>query len=306
MLAYVLRRLGHVLVTLIGISIIVFVSLHLTPGDPAAMLGGSQASDEEIAQLRKIYGLNQPLPVQYLSWAGRVLHGDFGISFRAGRPIGPDLAHAFPISVYLALGGLFLAVAIGIPAGVLAAVHRDRAIDLTVMGLSVAGMSMPVFWISLIMVLFFSLQLGWLPSSGWGEFRHFILPAVSISLASLALLARMTRSMMVEAMLEDFVRTARAKGAPDRSVQYKHALRSVLPPIVTAIGLRFGLLVGGAVITETVFSVPGLGRMVVQAVGARDFPTVQGGVLLIAAAVSIINLAVDLLHVFVDPRVRYT
>jgi peptide/nickel transport system permease protein len=270
------------------------------------MLGGSQASEEEIEGLRKIYGLNQPLPVQYVSWAGRVLRGDFGMSFRAGRPIGPDLAQAFPISVYLALGGLLLAVVVGIPAGVLAAVHRDRAIDLTVMGLSVAGMSMPVFWISLIMVLFFSLRLGWLPSSGWGEFRHFILPAVSISLASLALLARMTRSMMVEAMLEDFVRTARAKGAPDRAVQYKHALRSVLPPIVTAIGLRFGLLVGGAVITETVFSVPGIGRMVVQAVAQRDFPTVQGGVLLIAAAVSVINLAVDVLHVFVDPRVRYT
>jgi peptide/nickel transport system permease protein len=305
MLAYTLRRLVEGVITVLGLTLIVFASLHLAPGDPAAMIAGSQAQEEELVIIRQRYGLTDPLPVQYLTWLGRVMRGDFGVSHWGERPVGPDLARAFPISMTLALGGLAVAVAIGIPAGVVAAVRRDGVIDMSIMAVAIAGMSMPVFWVSLLAVLLFSLRLGWLPSSGWGSLSQAILPVLSVSLASLALLARMTRALMVELLLEDFVRTARAKGLVQRLVYYKHALRNALPPLATVVGLRLGLLVGGAVITEIVFAVPGVGRMIVQAVTQRDFPVVQGGVLVIALAVIIINFAVDLLYMLLDPRIRY-
>ena len=305
MFVFIIRRSLEGALTVFGLSLLVFLSLHLAPGDPAAMIAGDQAREEELVVIRQRYGLNDSLPVQYWNWVARVLRGDFGTSHWGDRPVGPDLARAFPISMSLALGGLAVAVAVGIPAGVLAAVRRDGPVDLSIMGLAVVGMSMPVFWIALLAILLFSLRLGWLPSSGWGTLPHAILPVLSVSLASLALLARMTRSLMVELLLEDFVRTARAKGLASRLVFYKHALRNALPPLATVIGLRLGLLVGGAVITETVFAVPGLGRMIVQAVNQRDFPVVQGGVLLIAVAVIVINVAVDVMYLFLDPRIRY-
>jgi peptide/nickel transport system permease protein len=305
MLAYTLRRLVEGVITILGLTLIVFASLHLAPGDPAAMIAGNQAREEELVIIRQRYGLTDPLPVQYLKWLSRVARGDFGVSHWGDRPVGPDLARAFPISMSLALGGLAVAVAVGIPAGVLAAVRRDGLVDMSIMAIAIAGMSMPVFWVSLLMVLLFSLRLGWLPSTGWGSFSQAILPVLSVSLASLALLARMTRALMVELLLEDFVRTAHAKGLVRRLVFFKHALRNALPPLATVVGLRLGLLVGGAVITEIVFAVPGVGRMIVQAVTQRDFPIVQGGVLLIALAVIVINFAVDLLYILLDPRIRY-
>src|SRR5688572_8473545 len=198
MLAYALRRLVEGTITVLGLSLIVFASLHLAPGDPAAIIAGNQAREAKLVIIRERYGLTDPLPVQYATWLSRVMRGDFGISHLGERPVGPELARAFPISMTLALGGLAVAVALGIPAGVIAAVRRDGALDLGIMGLAIAGMSMPVFWISLLMVLLFSLQLGWLPSSGWGTLSQAILPILSVSLASLALLARMTRALMVE------------------------------------------------------------------------------------------------------------
>jgi peptide/nickel transport system permease protein len=305
MLAFVIRRAWEGTLTVLGLTIVVFLSLHLAPGDPAALIAGSQATEAELEIVRERFGLNDPLPKQYWAWLSRVVRGDFGVSHFGERPIGPDLMHAFPISLGLALGGLAVAILVGIPLGVVAAVRRDSVVDLTVMGTAVAGMSMPVFWVSLLAILLFSVRLGWLPSSGWGSIQHYILPVFSVSLASLALMARMTRSMMVEVLLEDYVRTARAKGLQDRLVLYKHALRNTLPPLVTVIGLRFGLLVGGAVITETVFAIPGVGRLMVQAVNLRDFPVVQGGVLLIALAVIAVNFVVDLCYVVLDPRIRY-
>jgi peptide/nickel transport system permease protein len=305
MFAFALRRLGEGLLTILGLTLLVFLSLHLAPGDPAALIAGNQATEAELAIVRERFGLNDPLPVQYWNWIARVVRGDFGASHFGERPIGPDLLHAFPISLSLALGGLVTSVVIGIPIGVLAAARRDGLVDLTVMGMAVAGMSMPVFWVALLTILLFSVRLGWLPSSGWGTFGHSILPVFSVSLASLALLARMTRSLMVELLLEDFVRTARAKGLASRGVFYKHALRNALPPLATVIGLRLGLLVGGAVITETVFAIPGIGRLMVQAVNLRDFPVVQGGVLLIALVVIAVNFAIDLSYLVLDPRIRY-
>ncbi|MBM3274879.1 MAG: ABC transporter permease, partial [Candidatus Sericytochromatia bacterium] len=216
MLAYAVRRFFEGTITVLGLSLIVFASLHLAPGDPAAIIGGNQAREEELAIIRQRYGLTDPLPVQYATWLWRVTRGDFGISHWGERPVGPELARAFPISVSLALGGLAVAVIVGIPAGVVAAVRRDGLLDMGIMGFAVAGMSMPVFWVSLLMMLLFSVRLGWLPSSGWGTLAQAILPVISVSLASLALLARMTRALMVELLLEDFVRTARAKGLAQR------------------------------------------------------------------------------------------
>jgi ABC-type dipeptide/oligopeptide/nickel transport system permease component len=305
MLTFVIRRSWEGLLTILGLTLLVFLSLHLAPGDPAALIAGNQATEAELAVVRERFGLNDSLPVQYWRWLSRVARGDFGTSHFGERPIGPDLMHAFPISLSLALGGLVVAVVVGIPIGVLAAVRRDGLVDLAVMGMAVAGMSMPVFWVSLLALLLFSVRLGWLPSSGWGSLLQSILPVFSVSLASLALLARMTRSMMVELLLEDFVRTARAKGLGQRTVFYRHALRNALPPLATVVGLRLGLLVGGAVITEIVFAIPGIGRLMVQAVNLRDFPVVQGGVLLIALAVIAVNFIIDLLYIILDPRIRY-
>jgi ABC-type dipeptide/oligopeptide/nickel transport system permease component len=305
MLRYTAGRLGGGLITLLGVSVVVFLSLHLAPGDPATIIAGPQASEDEIRQIREQFRLDDPLPTQYGNWAARIARGDFGVSYRGGRPVWPDLASAFPVSVQLALGGLGLAILIGVPAGVLAAVRRDGIADAAVMSVAVAGISLPTFWISLLLILLFSVELRWLPSSGWGTLRHAILPVFCISLSSLALLARLTRAAMVEVLFEDYVRTARAKGLAERIVRYRHALRNTLLPIVTVIGLRFGALAGGAVIIESIFAVPGVGRLVVVAVSNRDFPVVQGGVLLIAAVITLVNLSVDLAYVFLDPRITY-
>lgn len=305
MLQYVARRTGYSALVVFGVSILAFLSLHLAPGDPAALIAGPQAEERDLQAIRERYGLNDPLPVQYWNWLHNIARGDFGVSLRGGRPVWTDLARSFPISLSLAFGGLVVAVVLGIPSGVMAAVHRGSLVDLTVMSISVAGMSMPVFWVSLLLVLYFSLQLGWFPSSGWGSLRHYVLPVFSVSLTALALVARMTRAAMVEALLEDYVRTARAKGLLEQVVLYRHALRNALIPVVTVIGIRFGYLVGGAIVTETVFAIPGVGRLIVLAVNARDFPIVQGSVLLIAVAISVVNLFVDILYGVFDPRMRY-
>ena len=305
MSGYLAYRLGGGLFTLLGVSVIVFLSLHLAPGDPASIIAGPQAGQDEIRAIREEFRLNDPLPVQYASWATRILHGDFGVSYRGGRPVWPDLAGAFPVSLSLALWGLAFAIAVGIPAGVLAAVRRDGFIDTAVMSAAVAGISLPVFWIALLLVLLFSVQLRWLPSSGWGTLPHAVLPVLCISLGSLALLARLTRSVMVEVLLEDYIRTARAKGLDEGRVRAAHALRNGLLPILTVIGLRFGALAGGAAIIETIFAIPGVGRLIVAGVATRDFPVVQGGVLLIAAVIAVVNLSVDLCYLALDPRIRY-
>ncbi|HMQ35004.1 MAG TPA: ABC transporter permease, partial [Chloroflexaceae bacterium] len=266
---------------------------------------GDQANEEQIRLVRQRYQLDQPVIVQYMTWAGRVLRGDFGTSHRSERPIAPDLARAFFVSLALASSAMVLAIAIGVPLGIIAAIRRDGFIDLVVMSLASAGMAIPSFWLALIFILLFALQLGWLPSSGWDSWRHLILPAVTLSLSPMALLARMTRAVMVETLLEDYVRTARAKGLPERVVLLRHALRNTLLPLITVIGLRLGLLLGGAVITETIFAIPGVGRTIVSAVSARDYPVVQAGVLVIAFLIAGLNLLVDLLYAVFDPRIRY-
>ena len=305
MSGFIIRRLAQAILTILVVSVIVFGSLHLAPGDPAIVIGGNKATEEQLEQIRRRFGLDQPFAVQYIKWLSRVAIGDFGLSQRTNRPVAPDLISAFKVSLQLGAAALFLAVVLGIPLGILAALKRKTPIDTLVMTFSVAGMSIPGFWLALLLVLLFSLYLGLLPSSGWGTWKHLILPAFVLALSSLALFARMTRATMSEGLLEDYVLTARAGGVPEHVIVFNNTLRNVMLPIVTVIGLRFGFLVAGAVITETVFAIPGAGRLLVSGVSHRDFPVVQGTVLLISLAITLINLIVDLLYGYLDPRIRY-
>ena len=305
MTAFVVRRLGQAIVTILVVSVAVFGSLHLAPGDAATVIGGNEATEEQIQAIRERLGLDKPFHVQYLRWLRAVLMGDLGRSHRTNRAVAPDLFSAVIVSCQLGTVALALAVLLGVPIGILAALHRNSLLDLFVVSFSVAGMSIPGFWLALILVLFLSLRLGLLPSSGWGTWRHAVLPSFVLALPSLALFARMTRATMAEALLEDYVLAARASGVPEREIIFVNALRNVLLPIVTIIGLRFGFVVAGAVITETVFAIPGAGRLLVAGVSQRDFPVVQASVLVIAVAISLANLAVDVLYAYLDPRIRY-
>ncbi|MDQ7841418.1 MAG: ABC transporter permease [bacterium] len=305
---YLVQRLSLLVPVMLGVTLVAFITLHLAPGDPArVLLGelGQGASKEEIARLRSTLGLDAPLPVQYGRFVWRAAQGDLGRSLRTGAPVRDEVLARAPFTLVLTVASLGIALAIGIPAGVLSAAYRGRAVDHAAMLLALFGVSLPVFWLGLLLMLVFSLALGWLPASGFGTWKHLVLPAVTLGLASSALIARMTRSSLLEVLGQDYIRTARAKGLADRTVLLGHALRSALIPIVTVVGLQLGGLLGGAVLTETVFAWPGLGRLAVSAIYSRDTPLVQGTILFTAIAFVLINLAVDLLYALLDPRIRY-
>ncbi len=312
---YVAQRLISVAFVLIGVSLIVFLVLHLTPGDPAQILLGPLATPEELKALREQLGLDRPVLIQYGRWLSHVVQGDFGRSITLRRPVLPEVWGRFKATVVLATGGLLVAFPLGVLVGVLSAVRRGSAVDRLSQVVAMIGISMPAFWVGLLLIIGFSLKLRWLPGTGMyspaGEggladlLIHLILPAITLSLVPLAVISRLTRSNMLDAIAQDYVRTARAKGASERRVITRHALRNTLVPLVTILGLEVGFLLAGAVYVETVFSWPGIGFMMVNAILTRDFPLVQGGVLLIATTYVTINLATDLLYSYVDPRVRY-
>jgi peptide/nickel transport system permease protein/oligopeptide transport system permease protein len=285
--------------------IIVFAMVRLAPGDAAQNLAGEFADPQTIELIRERFGLNEPQHVQFYRFVTGVLQGDLGTSTRTYRPVTADLANFFPNTIELALGAIFVALLFGIPAGILAAMRPNSAFDLSVMIGALIGVSMPVFWFGLLAILIFSVQLGWFPVAGRGTLMHLLLPAITLGLSSMAIIARMTRSSMLEVLNQDYIRTARAKGLFGRGVIMKHALRNALVPVVTVVGLQFGALLAGAVITETVFSWPGIGRLLVDSIRARDYPVVQGSVLLIAVSFIFVNLVVDLIYGFIDPRIRY-
>ena len=285
--------------------IIVFAMVRLAPGDPAVLLAGEFADPETIELIRERFGLNDSIPVQFWRFVSGVATFDLGESTRTKRLVTDDLATYFPNTIELALGAIFIALLFGIPAGIIAALKPNSPIDLSVMILALIGVSMPVFWFGLLAILVFSVQLGWFPVAGRGTLRHLVLPAISLGLGSMAIIARMTRSSMLEVLNQDFIRTARAKGLVNSAVVLKHALRNALVPVVTVIGLQFGALLAGTVITETVFSWPGIGSLLVQSILARDYPVVQGAVLLIATSFILVNLVVDLVYGSIDPRIRY-
>jgi len=312
--AYALRRLFLAVPVLFGVSVLVFAVLHLAPGDPAAIMLGAQATKEDVVRLHRDLGLDQPLVVQYVRWMGHVLQGDLGRSIPLGRAVLPEVLLRFKATLVLTAGALLIAILLGLAAGIVSAVKQYTWLDRISMGVAVTGVSLPVFWTGIMLILLFALQLRWFPSSGMSSpygsgvadvLWHLVLPAVTLGTASAAALARLTRSSVLEIIRQDYVRSARAKGLAERAVIARHVLKNAINPIITVLGLQVGFLLGGAILTETVFSWPGLGSMMVRAIQARDYPLVQGGVLLIATTFVLVNLVVDLLYAVFDPRIRY-
>jgi peptide/nickel transport system permease protein/oligopeptide transport system permease protein len=305
MTTYIARRLLAVIPTLLGVLLAVFLMVRLAPGDPAQLLAGEFATPETLADIRQRFGLDQPWHVQLGLYAANVVRGDLGQSVRTRKPVTYELRQYFPNTLRLTLGAMLVALLIGIPAGIIAATRPGTIFDLLAVLGALIGVSMPVFWFGLMAILIFSVQLGWFPVAGTGTLWHLVLPAITLGTGTAAILARMTRSAMLEVLSQDYIRTARAKGLAGRVVVFKHALRNALIPVVTITGLQFGGLLEGAVITETVFAWPGIGQLLVGSILARDYPVVQGAVLLIAVAFILINLIVDLLYGAIDPRIRY-
>jgi peptide/nickel transport system permease protein/oligopeptide transport system permease protein len=279
--------------------------MELIPGDPVALMLGEFATPEAIAATRAELGLDRPLAVRYVEYVLDVVRGDLGMSIKDRRPVSTMIGETLPATAQLAGAAVLLAVLIGVPLGVVSAARPGGIVDNLVRVVSLAGLSMPVFWTGLVFIVFFSVQLGWFPVAGRGTLRHLVLPSVTLALPSIAILARMTRASLLEVLQEDYVRTARSKGLSRRSILYKHALRNALIPVVTALGLQLGQMLGGAVLTETVFSWPGLGRLTVFAIFNRDFVLVQGVVLVLATVYVTVNLLVDLSYGLFDPRVSY-
>lgn len=290
--------------TLLLVSLLVFLMMRLIPGDPAVILAGDFATAESVKQLRHEWGLDRPVAVQYLSYLKNLATGKMGLSIASRQPVTTEIAARFPVTLQLAFWGSIIAVLLGVWAGVMGATRAFTAWDYTSMILSMVGISIPVFWSGLILILIFSIMLGWLPSGGTGTISHMILPAVSLGLFSAGVLARQTRASMVEALSHDYVRTARSKGLRERVVVYRHALKNAMLPVVTIVGIQFGRMLGGAVLVESVFSLPGIGRFLIIAINQRDYPVVQGIVLLLAVSFVVINLMVDLVYSVVDPRIR--
>jgi ABC-type dipeptide/oligopeptide/nickel transport system permease component len=303
MLIFVVRRLLLTIPVLLGVLFVVMLTLDLIPGDPVALMLGEAGTKETVAQFREHLGLDRPLLVRYVRYVGQVLTGDLGRSIQQNRPVVDELADAWPATVQLATAGLVLATVIGVLTGIVSAVWPNSLFDALSRLSSLFGLSMPVFWTGLVLIVVFAFWLPWLPVGGVGSPRHLVLPAVTLALPSIAMIARMTRSSVLEVLREDYVRTARAKGVRERLVVVKHALRNAAIPILTLIGLQAGQLMGGAVLTETVFAWPGLGRLMVKAIFARDYILLQGAVLLFAMAFVVINLIVDLSYGALDPRV---
>lgn len=308
MLRYVLGRLVGMLPVLFGVTLLVFLMTAFSPGDPVvAMLGESAQgiSREALEELRTQLGLDRPLPAQYAAYVGGLLRGDLGVSIRSRRPVLAEIADRLPATIELAVAALAVAVALGVTLGVVAAVRKRTWVDGAAIAVALVGVSVPVFWSGFLLMIVFALELGWLPASGRGSVRHLILPAVTVGVSSAAFIARITRGAVLEALGQDYVRTAHAKGVAPRRVVVRHALRNALLPIVTVVGLQLGGLLGGAVLTETVFAWPGVGRMLVDAILARDLPLVQGSVLVISLIFILVNLAVDLSYAAINPKVRY-
>jgi len=335
MFRFILTRLGLVIPTFVGITLLTFGMIRLVPGDPIELLAGERGvTPERHAQLRAEYGFDKPVLEQYWNYISGVLQGDLGKSITTKQPVVEEFFTLFPATVELSVFAIFLAVAIGLPAGIIAAVRRGSVFDHTVMGTALTGYSMPIFWWALLLIIFFSGMLGWTPVSGRisllyffepvtgfmlidsllsgqeGAFRsaasHLILPAIVLSTIPLAVIARQTRSAMLEVLNEDYVRTARAKGLSPGRVIAVHALRNALIPVITVIGLQVGVLFSGAVLTESIFSWPGIGKWLIDSISRRDYPSVQGGILLIATTVILVNLLVDLVYGLINPRIRHT
>jgi peptide/nickel transport system permease protein len=330
---YIIKRLAMLAPVLIGVSIIAFSLIHLAPGDPARTMLGERATQEQLNEIREKYGLDKPLYVQYGIWLNDVLHGDLGRSITTHEQVSKEIFDRLPNTVELSIAAMLFAIVIGGIAGVISASKQYSITDYTFMGIALFGISMPVFWLGIMLMMIFGVWLGWLPIGGRIDLlipyqrvtgfmvfdsiitgnlealisvlRHLILPAIALGTIPMAMIARVTRSSMLEVLRQDFIRTERAKGLSERAVIYKHAVRNAMVPVVTVIGLNTGLLLAGAILTETVFSWPGLGRLVVEAVYERDYPLVVGSILIFAIIFVIVNLITDIFYTYIDPRIHY-
>ncbi|XWN28978.1 MAG: ABC transporter permease [Devosia sp.] len=313
MAAYLIRRLFSTLIVMTVVGVFVFLLLHLSPGDPAAIIAGDNATPEQIAQIRERLGLDDPLPVQFVRWAGGVLQGDLGVSIFTNEPVIKLIGQRMEPTIALAATTIVFAIIIAVSFGVLAAWKAGTWIDRSLMAISVFGFSVPAFVVGYLLIYFFSIELRWLPVQGYRSIfdgvipwaRHLVLPTITLGLVYVALIARITRASMLDVLSEDYIRTARAKGVATGSMLLKHALKNAGVPIVTVIGIGVALLIGGVVITETVFNIPGIGRLVVDAITKRDYPIIQGVILLFAGIYVFVNLLVDLSYTVLDPRIRY-
>jgi peptide/nickel transport system permease protein len=307
-IAFILRRLAYIVPVWIGISLIAFTLANLTPGDPARLALqrelGRQPTAEETVAAREQMGLDDPAPVRYLRWVGDALTGDLGTSFRTGKPVLDSLADRLPTTLQIAGGGLLLAIAIAIPLGVLAAVYRRSPVDHMSRVIALLGASMPSYWVAYLLILLLSVRFGWLPVAGSTTWQHAIMPALTLGIGGSASLMRLTRSEMLETLGQDYIRTARAKGLTARAMIVRHALRNVMIPISTVLGMRFAGILGGAVIVETIFAWPGIGKLVVDAIFDRDYPMIQGFVIFMGTVFLLINLIVDIGYGLIDPRIR--
>jgi peptide/nickel transport system permease protein len=302
---FFLRRLLEGAVVMIGISIVVFVIMRMAPGDPASLMLPDTAPQEAVEEMRRHLGLEQPVYVQLGRFVVRAVMGDFGNSYYYNQPVARVVLEALPATAWLTLAAIAITIIMAIPLGVVAATRRRTFWEPSALMLGVLGQAVPVFWLGLLLILFFSVKLRWLPSGGGGSIRHMVLPAITLAGYSAALVVRLTRSQMLEELSQDYIRTARAKGLSDRIVHYRHALRNTLIPLTTVIGLQVGTLMGGAVTVETVFNYPGVGYLIYTAISTRDYPLLQFAVLLISVIFVLINIVVDAMYSWVDPRVHY-
>lgn len=305
MIAYIARRLLLTIPILIGVTFLSFMILHLVPGNPALVIAGVGASPEDIQRIEQALGLNRPLLDQYGVFLRNVLQGNLGLSITSNEPVSQEIADRFPVTLTLAAASTIFAVVVGLALGMVAAAKRATLVDVGASVIFLFALSMPTFWLGTVLILVFAVKLPWLPAAGWSGVSSIVLPALTLGAGGIAIIARLTRASLLETLGSDYIRTARAKGVPGAVVFVRHALRNALVPVITVIGLEFGTLLGGAVITEQVFAIPGLGRLVVTAISGRDYPTLQGGVLVIAVMVVLVNLLTDLAYALIDPRIRY-
>ncbi len=301
---YILRRIVALIPVLIGVTLIVFLIMSFAPGDPVKSILGEQATPEAIEQLREELGLNDHVLIQYKNYMLKLIRGDFGISYKTKVGVVDEIAARLPTTIKLSISAILIAVVFSIPLGIIAAIKQNTWIDGVSMFIALVGVSIPVFWLGLMLLLGFSLKLDWFPASGAQGWKSFVLPSISLGFLSMASIARVTRSSMLEVIRQDYIRTARSKGLPYGKVVRKHALRNALIPTVTVAGLQIGALLAGSVLTETVFGLPGIGRFMIQSLSGRDIPSVMGCIIVFTLCFSVVNLIVDLLYAFIDPRIR--
>ena len=301
---FIAKRLLAMIPVLIGITFIIYTILALTPGDPAVAILGETATQEQIEELREEMGLNDFFVIRYFKYIFNAVRGDFGTSYRTGLSVVSELMARLPYTFILAFFGVGRATIIGVPIGIVSAVKQYTLTDNVVTAVAMIMCSVPPFWLSLMLMMLFSLKLGWFPSIGVDSWRNFVIPIVAMAIGNMATMIRMTRSMMLEVIREDYIRTARAKGASERTIILKHALRNAILPVVTQVGISFGFQLGGAMVCETVFSIPGLGNMIITAVRQKDIPMVMGAIIFVAAAISLVNLLMDVVYVWIDPRLK--